>query len=86
MKSSPQEQSRIEKTLKLHNMKNTELYSSQEENMEKKVPDDMHLYSTKYSLFESILHLIKVKQIGHKHNFPVKVSIAGIPLAWIIAF
>lgn len=67
MKSSPQEQSRIEQTLKLHNIKNMELYSNQDENMEKKVPEDMYLYSTKYSLFESILNLIKVKQTGYKH-------------------
>lgn len=42
MKSSPQEQ-----TLELHNIKNMELYSNQDENMEKKVPEDMYLYSTK---------------------------------------
>lgn len=36
-------QSRIEQTLKLHNIKNMELYSNQDENMEKKVPEDMYL-------------------------------------------
>lgn len=66
-KSSPQEPSRIEQTLKLHNMKNTELYSNQDVNTGEKVPEDMYLQSIKYSLFESILHFIKVKQTGYKH-------------------
>lgn len=44
-----------------------ELYSNQDENMKEKVPEDMYLYSTKFSLFESILYLIKVKQTGYKH-------------------
>lgn len=43
MKSSPQGPSKIEQTLKLHNMKNTELYSDQDVNTGEKVPEDMYL-------------------------------------------
>lgn len=53
-----------EQTLNLHS-KNTELYSNQDVNTGGKVPEDM--YPQSISLFESILHFIKVKQTGYKH-------------------